>query len=372
MNFVITSISDMQLMPLGVGHASYNAWLRNQANGLHTHAGAFFQNNFGFSVTWERLPNKSVQTHGWIMGYDNHAATPPIAVIEGSILHALTRVEQHILSLQLTTQPAYVEIIAGNDESQRAFENWMNYGTLRLQSGCASDIVDCLYRLVEILPCALIARAPSENASKEVKLTGHQSGDVIYATATRMVRAIGPEAWQLWGEQIARLSWTAEETKTRLKQSYQEDEKRTISLLATTGSTACNIYQDMKLSRKVIKEALRRLKRSRFNQVTLATIVCGTRFKFFEDDRRYPVRCEVTEGFQEEDSSQHLLSCCRMPLNTMINSPEEEIIHYLATLACKATTENPGMPTPNILVQDGELELEFPPSPIRPGGEISF
>ena len=67
----------------------------------------------------------------------------------------------------------------------------------------------------------------------------------------------------------------------------------------------------------------------------------------------------------------HMLKCCEMIL------PEKEVDdstreQFLAQLVIKAKVTNPGHPIPIKTVKEGELEITFPPPPIRSEGEISL
>ena len=156
-----------------------------------------------------------------------------------------------------------------------------------------------------------------------------------------------------------------------LKKSYLADELKTIGMLAKWGSASCTIYKELALNRQVIKNAFRKLNRNRHHQVTWAAIICGTRYKVYEDGRCYPVRCEVSPGCEEEDSLAHMLKCCNM---TLPSKEEEEEVRedFLSQLVQRARVANPGFPHPIKTVKNGELEIEFPPSPLRSEGEISL
>ena len=91
----------------------------------------------------------------------------------------------------------------------------------------------------------------------------------------------------------------------------------------------------------------------------------------YEDNRRYPVQCEVKPNCEEEDSLTHMLQCCGMvlPIEWVEESAQVE---FLVKLARAAKVANPGRPSPIKTVKDGEIEITFPPSPTRTEGEISL
>ena len=113
---------------------------------------------------------------------------------------------------------------------------------------------------------------------------------------------------------MARLPWTALETKERLKEGYIADGKTAIQMLKDTGSTACSIYSKLRLTRKVIKSALKVLRYERLQKVTLTNVICATRFKFYKENRKFPAKCRVLPECQESDRFHHLLECARLTI----------------------------------------------------------
>ena len=90
---VCSTMMHMRDIPLGCGlGSSYGAWLREEKGGLMVTAGAFFQDNIGYSISWEKDSTEELASHGWIIGYDAVSQSPPVSIIEGSLLHALRRV----------------------------------------------------------------------------------------------------------------------------------------------------------------------------------------------------------------------------------------------------------------------------------------
>ena len=370
-HFVIYTLEHMRDIPLGGGHPSYNAWLASKPGGLHIKVGAFFQHGLGYGVAWIRDPNNKITVDTWIMGYDNTNWNehPPVSVIEGSLLHALRLVERY--SGNNVLAPKYIAVNVGNQETQNTLLKWFNKGDLDLMSGFATEIIRSFRRLVAAeFECTAIFRDLPESFFEDARLTGESSPDVIYATALRVNKEIGPQVWKRWGEQIARLPWTTQETKTKLKNGYIEDELRAIDMLKEVGSTACSIYKELALTRPMVKEALRELRNSRACQVALAKIACATRFKFFDENRGFPVRCTIKSDCNEEDSFPHLLRCAGLEIPTTVC--EETIVQFSVKMATQTVTENPGMPNPIKTVREGEFEIELPPSPARTEGELSL
>ena len=81
----------------------------------------------------------------------------------------------------------------------------------------ASDRVDMIEHLAKELQCTLVVEDQPEGYFEKVRLAGHRSADIIYATAARMRKHVQRQAWGKWEERIARIPWTPKEIKDRLK-----------------------------------------------------------------------------------------------------------------------------------------------------------
>ena len=110
------------------------------------------------------------------------------------------------------------------------------------------------------------------------------------------------------------------------------------------------VYKSLCIHRDIIKELLHRLSGSRFRQVIPASTVCATRFKFFAENRRFPVRCSLTPGCEEPGSFSHLLQCAGLG-----GVPRGVRPAYCAAKG------NTGSPVPITRVEDGEIEIDFLP-----------
>ena len=131
---IIGTRSHMIDTPLGKENPSCAAWLNGQPGGLHVTAGAFFQKGLGYSATWERAPDGHIRTHGWILRHDKWSTQPPQSAPEGSILHALRRVESFphdASSLGIKYNLAQ----AGALDSLDIFRKWTTQGALEIV-GC--------------------------------------------------------------------------------------------------------------------------------------------------------------------------------------------------------------------------------------------
>ena len=136
--------------------------------------------------------------------------------------------------------------------------------------------------------------------------------------------------------------------------------------LSLEGSIACQIFVDLRLNRDILRLASGALKFSRRQQVTLGSIICATRFKFFDKTGNLlPVSCPKCG---EEDSFSHLLRCAGLEI------PESEdtaqLAEILRHMAVEAVGGNPGMPQP-MMAEPASAEIDLAWS-VSPNDEISF
>ena len=159
-----------------------------------------------------------------------------------------------------------------------------------------------------------------------------------------------------WGTRLRRIPLTSEEVKERVKQRYERDEAKILPLLCGRGSLSGTIFTRLRLTRGIIREVMNELSRSRVLQATFASIVCATRFKFFQGDSLLHTECGYCGQI---DSFSHLISCVN------IGEPPQgsaDLVGYLAELADRAYNVNPGLPRP--ILEGGGAELELVPSEV--------
>ena len=143
-----------------------------------------------------------------------------------------------------------------------------------------------------------------------------------------------------------------------MKRKYSEDERKAIGLLANEGSRACTNYCQMGLNRAVIKAVIKTLHFNRRWQVNLASIICATRFKFFNKHGRLPpVACP--NGCGEADSLAHMKLCYGLSLPDSEDSFQEKI-RTLKRAAIMTARNSPLIPVPlnTTMSNEGELSLE--------------
>ena len=137
----------------------------------------------------------------------------------------------------------------------------------------------------------------------------------------------------------------------RIAERYFADEAKVIPLLRSKGSISGAIFRELSLTRSIITEALDKLKRSRALQATLRSIICATRFKYFDGKTLLRTVCHL----RGRNGS------FRQPISRVtFGAPpkdSEQLTEYLAELAYRAFHINPNLPVPQSEGFDAELDL---------------
>ena len=126
-----------------------------------------------------------------------------------------------------------------------------------------------------------------------------------------------------WGGRLARNPWAATETKRHAKRRYFTEEKAVITLLAEKGSTARINYCRMELNQARAKAVLKRLRGNCRHQVVFATIICATKFKYF-DAKRQKRQVQRANNCGRSDSSGHMVQCYALNLDSLYGEAEFE------------------------------------------------
>ena len=317
----------------------YRLWTEKGPGGLHVSVGSFFQGGIGASCASVLCPDGTVFTQGWVLGEDSMSTEPPDYILESSVYHALSIVLTVLK--KRTPAPTYVSVRAGSWRVVGGILKWFNHGTLGLTSAAASGILTLVKKLLEELPCPLILRAIPKYFFDKAELEGGRAEDVILTTAERLYRDIVPQMRAQWGGKVARIPWNKEELKSHLESRYRRDEKIFMELLRKEGSVACEVFWHFGLDRNVVKRTLKSLQAHRPAQVALGSLVCATRFKYYDaEGQLLQVRCPFCG---ERDSFKHLLECRQVSIPPQ---DRELLIEFLRKLALRLVTKNPGRPDP--------------------------
>ena len=157
---------------------------------------------------------------------------------------------------------------------------------------------------------------------------------------------------------ISRIPLTNSEVMERVRYRYELDEIKTFRLLAGAESVSCTLFLEWKLTRGIIKNAMQSLSYNRRLQVTLASILTGTRFKYYDTlmgggSTRLPTVCQLCG---KRDSPAHILHHAGV---TELPSCPDEQVTFLALLAKTAEVINPHISAPLVTDVATEIELEL-------------
>ena len=145
--------------------------------------------------------------------------------------------------------------------------------------------------------------------------------------------------------------------KSNFYRKFHADEAATIKLLGTLGSEACRVSGELRLGRPLLREIMTELCGNRTAQATLASVICGTRFKYFEKANMLHTTCQRRIGQPqcicgEVDSLELLLQGAELE---EAHADAPELVLLLAELARRASDSNPGNVSP---VYQLEIALE--------------
>ena len=110
-----------------------------------------------------------------------------------------------------------------------------------------------------------------------------------------------------WEATLPRGPLTKEEVEALLQARQERGEYKVPSRLSALGSGSAKIITYLQFTRAVAREATRNLKGDRAAQLTLATILGGTRFRVYQDNHPLATRCGKCRHVK--DSFEHLIRC---------------------------------------------------------------
>ena len=125
----------------------YDQWMEGEGNRVTIIVCPFFQEGVASSCAYIQRLDKVVYTQGWILGKDEYSALPPAALLDGSVLHALSLVEAHLPELE--QEQGYLDVQVGDRRTVQALRAWFKGGTLGLRSAEASEIVRKLRKIYQ-------------------------------------------------------------------------------------------------------------------------------------------------------------------------------------------------------------------------------
>ena len=164
----------------------------------------------------------------------------------------------------------------------------------------------------------------------------------IFTVAEEFRGAAEGELGETWRTLLPRVPLTKIEVKHLLKTRMEVDELRTLRRLAALGSQSAGILTRLEITREMVQEVLRRLRADRAAQVTLATVLAGTRFRVIGATGLVPAGCGKCHVM--EDSFDHLLACYKLE---DLYATGERAVEFLTVLAKRVKLTPPGVSRPH-------------------------
>ena len=181
-------------------------------------------------------------------------------------------------------QPTIIYLKAGDDATCTKLLDWLNGGIQEFASPAGSRIMALIRCLAVEIQCPLIIQSTEKEKYVEGEEwdQGVELSTYIMRTQSRLWLGFIGEANQETLSRIPRIPLSKQEVKERLCYRYETDERRCFQSLAKCGSVSCTLFLEWGLTRAIIKSALQELFYSRRLQVTLASVLTGTRFKYYD------------------------------------------------------------------------------------------
>ena len=311
----------------------------------------FYVGGYGFSCSYLRSPSGEIRTQGWVVGWDNEQY-PPVFMNEFAVLHGCMLASDFIREDEKVVGPTVIMISAGRPLEQERIPRWFNEGWMGLESAVAGDIIEIFGQLAASLRCPLVLSATEwcHVEYGDIDRSKDPAG-VIEGTRLRLLKGILRSGGEDFLSRIPRIPLSYKEVKTRIHARHEADERKVLSLLSSTGSVSGRLVTEWGLTRDILREATKVLSCNRRMQVTLSSIITGTRFKYVGrgEERVTPTLCRKCGV--EEDGIAHMLSCYEMG---EIPCEEEGLVQFLVELAKRTVVYNPQLPLPMPRTGEGE------------------
>ena len=336
--------------PIIIGNIDEMKWIADcdldTTNMLRIEVRTFYVGGYGFSCSYVRLPSGGVSSQGWIVGWDNEQY-PPVFVHEFAVLHGCMLALSTIRDTRTGSKPALIMVSAGRQLEQERLLSWFNAGRMGLESAAAGSIIELCAQLANELECPLVLSHTEwcRVEPGDIDRINDPAG-VIEGTRMRLLKGILHPGTEEFLSRIPRIPLTCGEVKARIQARHEQDERETLSLLANIGSVSGKLVTEWGLTRAILKEVTRSLSFNRRMQVTISSIVTGTRFKWIgkggeETEQLAPTLCRKC-GI-EEDNISHMLTCYDMG---EVPKDEEGLIQFLTELARRTVVLNPQLALP--------------------------
>ena len=132
------------------------------------------------------VPGKAPCTQVWALGMTMESVTPPVFILEASLLFPLFIVEKTLQEDEI--RPECIKIRAGNWRTDPGLQKWFDMGELEFTPEVAPDMVSACRRLAKLLPCRLQVSRSGWDFFENVGPHNEQTAENIASAAKKSYR----------------------------------------------------------------------------------------------------------------------------------------------------------------------------------------
>ena len=312
-------------------------------------------------ISYMRDPAGEVCMQGVFLG-ECQGDGVPVFFREAAIAHALELVLIYLQKPGGTAEEARrrtkrIAVSASDGVTCGRVHTWLSRGDWLLQSAAAPQVAVLCGRLAPVLCCPMVLYSHLREKKAELPPVEHpdDGSTMLEGMWGRAQILWGAVLRQRWSARMSRVPLTSGELHEKVRIRYESDELMLVGRMGRQVSVTCALYTRLGLTRDVIRRALAELSECRMQQVVLCSILCCTRFKYFEGRLLYPTVCQKCGG---EDSFDHLTECVGLRPATPTEDPDPTVA-FLAELARRAHAIHSGLPVPTREVTEGDLVLSM-------------
>ena len=313
---------------------------------LTVYAGAAMLGNIGATACVifldTNIVHRGLHIHGTVIMTEQ-----PVYLDEVTILHALRTLRYWLQTTDsVQTNMRSMTIYAGSFKAVVALQDWFAGGTLKLKSAAASPLISDISDIEQWLQARLNLKPfdlPMETETPTDLPVYHSRVLAVFEEFRQFaLPALGAE----WEHKLPRVPLTKQELKRVVRRQWENDEILAIRQLAEVGSVSAGILTRLQITREIVHLTMSMLRRERAAQVTLISILGGTRFKHHFHGVLVPTRCPKLRNGRRcgsEDSYEHLLRCYGL---RRYERTGPDALDFLVLMARKAIPPVPGMVDP--------------------------
>ena len=279
----------------------------------------------------------------------------PVYMEEYALQWAVKMFREYIAESAIPHRLLYKPAIyAGSEQLVYSLREWRSNGNLRLISAAAPDLIEEIHKLDGMMGTHVIIRPhPLKEETEDLDTLPAIQKEQFLAAEEFRVLALPVLGGVAWTKRLPRVPLTKEELKEHIRNCMHSDELSQLRKLKEVGSESAKIIVDLELTRGHVKEAMRVLKHNHEAQVTLASILCGTRFKHAFQSVLVPTECPNKKRRKDglmcgaEDSFEHLVKCHGLQ---KFKDEKPYVVDLLVRMAKRSISSTPGISVPKYIV----------------------